>query len=424
MRLDDGARPARRDVPRPRRRRRGAARGRRCRAAPRTASACAQRLGLGEAERLDIARCDGATLHLPPVLDCCRSGRATRRSTNGSPPGSPCRSRLAAGPATRCRPTLARLRAAVVQTARLLAALPGLRALHARPRRGAPQAPAARAACPATRRRWRRPWAPRSVTRRRCTARRRRCSTRPCRSTASSAGRRYRPFLPVPLWGEVRPRSRPRWSGTRAEEPEGRGGRPRLPHVAARARRRKSDEPGAAIRCCSTASRTSSAWPRWSTSHRAAEDDDEAGARQGRRGPGRAGDRRAPAPRRDAGCRWSSTCRPRPRRTRRSRRRELTYPEWDHRAGRYRPAIAASSPSPSPETAGRGLEPGRGRTAPHPPGAPAVRGAAARGAEILRAQAGWRTSSTSLPWCEPAPTAAPARRGSDRVYIAARNAAA
>ena len=88
------------------------------------------RLGLGEAEKLDIARFDGATLQLPPVLDLLpeRAGNealyewlAAWFALPQPPlprPGDPLQA------------DVARLRAAVVQTARLLSVFPGLRPLQ------------------------------------------------------------------------------------------------------------------------------------------------------------------------------------------------------------------------------------------------------------------------------------------------------
>lgn len=161
-----------------------------------------QRLGLGAAERLEGARFDGATIELPAALDLLpdRAGNealyewlAAWFAASGAPP---------APPDDPLQADIARLRTAGETTCRVLARWPGLRPAHdgiaaalrtLRPRRHLPrleaaveEAALALLGAPA-----------------------------PAGGDAAAmldpavplgrfrAPRRYRPFLPVPLWGEV-----------------------------------------------------------------------------------------------------------------------------------------------------------------------------------------------------------------------------
>ena len=86
-----------------------------------------------------------------------------------------------------------------------------------------------------------------------------------------------------------------------------------------------------------------------------------------------------------------------------------------------RSATARCRPAPAPDD-GEDWAPDAADPAPHPPGAAPVRGAAAaaRGAARPGSTA---ASSTWTPWSARAPTSPPARAGSDRVHLDARNRA-
>ncbi|CAH2601803.1 Protein NorD [Rhodovastum atsumiense] len=163
------------------------------------------RLGLGGVERLEQPCFDGATLMLPPVLAVLE-----RRADNealyewlaawfalaeATPP---------ALPADPLQADVARLRRARTHTARLLAQWPGLRPLHARlaaslrALRHRPKLAGDEAAMEAAVRIGLGEAAPDPLPPRL------HAMLDPTRPVAGfRAGRRYRPFLPVPLWGEV-----------------------------------------------------------------------------------------------------------------------------------------------------------------------------------------------------------------------------
>lgn len=161
-----------------------------------------QRLGLGAAERLEAPRFDGATVELPAVLDLL-PGRADNEAlyewlaawfaAAGAPPPPP---------SDPLQADIARLRDARDATARVLDVWPGLRATHAR------LAAALRAVRPGRR-------LPRSEAA--VEAALLSLLGAPGLLDADAAAvldpavplarfhapRRYRPFLPVPLWGEI-----------------------------------------------------------------------------------------------------------------------------------------------------------------------------------------------------------------------------
>ena len=161
------------------------------------------RLGLGAAERLEIPRFDGAVLQLPPVLDLLPQQAENEALYEWLAAWFALAETPGPVPADPLQADLARLRAARAHTARLLSALPGLRPVHAH------LAAALRAARP------RRP-----LTGEEAEVEAAVLASLGDAEAASQpgvaalldsglplqsfrAGRRYRPFLPVPLWGEV-----------------------------------------------------------------------------------------------------------------------------------------------------------------------------------------------------------------------------
>ncbi|NOG74135.1 nitric oxide reductase activation protein NorD [Roseicella sp. DB1501] len=308
------------------------------------------RLGLGDAERLDIARFDGATLHLPPVIDLLSD-----RAANGAlyewltawfavaqaplPPG-PDPLRRDAG----------RLRAARAQTARLLAALPGLRPLHhdlaaallaARPARRlsgdeaaveaavraslgdpSPLPPAAAALLD--------PDVPLDGVR---------------------AGRGYRPFLPVPLWGEVEAPA-PSAAREAAGQEESSGAAAEAGGRRRRARRREADQARRRDPLLLNRFETIFGLAEMMNLARAVEDDDEAGARQAAEDLDEIG---IGEHQRHAATRLRMELDLPPilaaEGALAAAPESFTYPEWDHRSGRYRPAHCRVLAEPAPEDA-------------------------------------------------------------------------
>lgn len=307
------------------------------------------RLGLGEAEKLNIARFDGVTLRLPPVLDLLpeRAGNEALYEWLAvwfALPQPPL-----PRPGDLLQADAARLRAAVVQTARLLTALPGLRPLYrnlaaalrrARPARGLSGDEAAMEAAvgaalgdPAP---------------------------LPLRVAALldpavpldgfQAGRRYRPFLPVPLWGEVEPPEPAAVVRDGAEEPEGRGGTPEAAARRRRARRRESDQARRSDPLLLNRFETILGLAEMMNLARAAEDDDEAGARQAAEdldeiSIGEHQNRAATQLRMELDLPSAAA----PDALLVALPESFTYPEWDHRTGRYRPAHCRVIAEPSPE---------------------------------------------------------------------------
>jgi nitric oxide reductase NorD protein len=158
-----------------------------------------QRLGLGAAERLEAPRFDGATLGLPEALDLL-----PLRADNAALFDWLAIWFTAAGPAVLApadplRADIARLRAVAATTARLLRKWPGLRPLHASLR------DALRAQRPHR-------WLPREEAMVEVAVLALLGGPEPAQDgildpttplAQFRAPRRYRPFLPVPLWGEV-----------------------------------------------------------------------------------------------------------------------------------------------------------------------------------------------------------------------------
>jgi nitric oxide reductase NorD protein len=202
------------------------------------------RLEYAAAERLDIARFDGVVLHLPQVLDLLpdRAGNVALYEWLAAwfaltPPPGP-------APRDPLRRDIARLRAARAQTERLLAVLPGLRPLHdrlattlrkARPRRllrgeEAAVEAAVRAALgdPA-------PLRPRAAA-----------LLDPATPLETWRARSsYRPFLPVPLWGEVEGEELPEEQEARhgRQGTSGNGGARQSKGTRQQSRGSESDEP-------------------------------------------------------------------------------------------------------------------------------------------------------------------------------------
>ena len=88
---------------------------------------------------------------------------------------------------------------------------------------------------------------------------------------------------------------------------------------------------------------------------------------------------------------------------------EISYPEWDWKRRRYHPRLLPRDRRAGAGN-GRGLGAGRGHAAAHPPGAPAIRGAAAAPPDHDAANR-TATISISRPWCAMSPTGAPAAPG-------------
>jgi nitric oxide reductase NorD protein len=190
-----------------------------------------QRIGFGETERLEVPRFDGATVELPATLDLMPERAANEALYEWlaawfATPGAP-----RAPPADPLRADILRLRAAQDRTQHLLSAWPGLRTPHARlaaalraqrPRRRLPGSEAAVEAAVLA------------------------LLGGPAAGDAAAAmldpavpterfhaPRRYRPFLPVPLWGELVPPTAARSDQRPSEEPGGEA-------AAADARRRRA----------------------------------------------------------------------------------------------------------------------------------------------------------------------------------------
>ena len=218
-------------------------------------------------ERLARAERTGELVLLPPVLDCLPDGELNRdlyRLAGGLSrrrPSPPAPTERSAAPGRRA------LRRSLEPTDRVLAASPGLRLRHApagrRPAGAAAGPPSARHSRPRSR-----PWcwrlhgaadAPPAVL----------WTPRPaCRSRGARAPRGYRPFLPCPLWGEVRRDSAAsRGRGARRER-RAATPRPRTRSASKRRAKRQDPEDGEprdpltlinkGEYCCSR--------PRWSTS--------------------------------------------------------------------------------------------------------------------------------------------------------------
>ncbi|RAI57090.1 nitric oxide reductase activation protein NorD [Roseicella frigidaeris] len=308
------------------------------------------RLGLGDTERLDIARFDGATLHLPPVIDLLPD-----RAANGAlyewlaawfavaPVPSP------AGPDP-LRRDAERLRAARAQTARLLAAFPGLRPLHsdlaaalltARPARRlsgkeAAMEAAVRAALgdPA-------PLPPAAAA----------LLDPDVPLDGFHAGRGYRPFLPVPLWGEVEAPA-PSAARDAAGQEEGSGAAAEAGGRRRRARRREADQTRRRDPLLLNRFETILGLAEMVNLARAVEDDDEAGARQAAEDLDEIG---IGEHQRHAATRLRMELDLSPTRAAEgalaAAPESFTYPEWDHRSGRHRPAHCRVLAEPAPEDA-------------------------------------------------------------------------
>ena len=196
-----------------------------------------QRLGLGTAEKLEVARFDGATLELPPVLDLLPD-RADNEALYEwltawfAAAGTP--TQLPADP---LQADVVRLRQAGETTNGVLGAWPGLRTAHAR------LAAALRAARPNRR-------LPRQEAAVEAAVLALLDAPGPLPAEAAEvldptvplarfrAPPRYRPFLPVPLWGEM---VAEREAGARGAAPQDdAGGATAAPDPRRRCRRRRT----------------------------------------------------------------------------------------------------------------------------------------------------------------------------------------
>ncbi|MGG5812199.1 nitric oxide reductase activation protein NorD [Falsiroseomonas sp. CW058] len=237
-----------------------------------------QRLGLGEAEKLETARFDGATLELPAALDLLPDRAGNEALYEWLAAWFAAAGPAAPVPADPLLADIARLRAAGAATARILAAWPGLSGHHAhlaaalraaRPRRRLPRMEAAvEAAVLALL------GAPDSL---------------PPDATAMldpavpsdrfRAPRRYRPFLPVPLWGEVVAAQAPARREQGAEEERG-GDAAAADARRRRARRRGNDQTRRRDPLLLNRFETIIGLAEMMNLARAVEDDDEEGARK------------------------------------------------------------------------------------------------------------------------------------------------
>ncbi|TCZ50975.1 nitric oxide reductase activation protein NorD [Roseicella aquatilis] len=308
------------------------------------------RLGLGAAEKLDIARFDGATLHLPPVLDLLPEQAGNEALYEWlavwfahAPQPPPVR------PADPLQADAARLRAARAQTARLLAELPGLSRLHrdlagallrARPLRRLSGDEAAMEA--AVRSALGDPGTPPPLAT---------VLLDPAASLGGlRAGRGYRPFLPVPLWGEVE-EPPPAAARRGTEQPEGSGAAAEAGTRRRRARRRDSDQASRRDPLLLNRFETILGLAEMMNLARAVEDDDEAGAKQAAEDLDEIGigeQQRHAATRLKMELDLPSAAAeeaPLP-----AAPESFTYPEWDHRGGRYRPAHCRVIAEPAPES--------------------------------------------------------------------------
>ncbi|RAI55184.1 nitric oxide reductase activation protein NorD [Roseicella frigidaeris] len=306
------------------------------------------RLGLGAAEKLEVARFDGATLHLPPVLDLL-PGRADNEALYEwlaawfalpQPPLAEAADPLQAD--------AARLRAATAHTGRLLAALPGLRPLHlglatalreARPARRlsgdeAAAEAAVRAALgnPA-------PLPPRAAA----------LLDPATPLDGLRAGRGYHPFLPVPLWGEVGPPPPAAAARTEAGQEEGGGLAPEAGGRRRRARRRE-DQARRRDPLLLNRFETILGLAEMMNLARPVEDDDEAGARQAAEDLDEISigehQRRAATRLKMELDLPSAAVAEEPLA---AVPESFTYPEWDHRIGRHRPAHCRVLVEPAPD---------------------------------------------------------------------------
>jgi nitric oxide reductase NorD protein len=313
------------------------------------------RLGLGEAERLEIARFDGATLHLPPLLDLLPERAANAALYEWLAAWFALPAPLLPRPVDPLQADILRLRGARAQTARLIEAWPGLGATHrdlagalrlARPARRLPGDEAAMEAAlravlgdPA-------PVPPRAAS-----------FLDPATAPEGfRAGRGYRPVLPVPLWGEVEPPPPDAARRAAADQDGGGVAAAEAGAVRRRARRRQADQASRRDPLLLNRFETILGLAEMMNLARAVEDDDEAGARQAAEDLDEIaiGEHRRQAATRlrmeldlpEAAAEEEAPLAATPA--------TFTYPEWDHRAGRYRPAHCRVIAEPSPEDAAPG----------------------------------------------------------------------
>lgn len=182
-----------------------------------------QRIGLG-VEKLDRAILDDTTLQLPPVFDLFPDSADNHRLYDWLTAWFAVAGKPSPLPDDRLQADIERLRRAAATTERVLRRWPGLTAMHrrlcegllaARPRRRLPAAEAAVEAAVLTLL---------GGTVNRSGADRAAALLDPDVPLATfRSGRRYRPFLPVPMWGEV-VESRPdHWRDDDDHEPGGDG---------------------------------------------------------------------------------------------------------------------------------------------------------------------------------------------------------
>ena len=232
------------------------------------------RLGLGAAERLDVPRYDGATLQLPPAFDLLPERALNEALYEWLAAWFALAAHPVPPPADPLQADVRQLREARTHTARVLRALPGLRPVHerlsaalrnARPRRRWPDdEAAAEAAVLAT-------LGDAGAT----TA----MLDQAVPIERFHAGRGYRPFLPVPLWGEIVVPEPARESRGAAEEAGGGAAGP-ADARRRRARRRANDQTRRRGPLLLNRFETILGLAEMVNLNRAVEDDDEEGARK------------------------------------------------------------------------------------------------------------------------------------------------
>ena len=375
-----------------------------------------QRLGMSE-ERLLRAERTAELVLLPPVLDCLPTAAlnrdlyvwlvaflAARRAPGDGGRPAPARPRPPA-------------RGGRAHGTRCCATFPGLRARHTAPGRGPSRA------APGT--------PPAAGVEAEVEALVRICTavagagdggTLALPADARGRPRGYRPFLPSPLWGEVRPESGRRGAAREDAErgsAESRdGSRAPSARAAAQARRRQAPRPADPDQQGRVSAARGRGGRRQPPRRRRGS---RRGAQGGRR-HGRADARAARTAGRRAASGWSSTSPTAPTAARRRLAASLSYPEWDYRRARLPSApLRRASPARPPEN-GEDWAARRGR-----PGAiSAACGAGSRrcgrGARCLRAQLdGGELDMDAL--VRARTDLAAGAVGSDRVYLDARNQA-
>jgi nitric oxide reductase NorD protein len=237
------------------------------------------RLGLGAAERLDMPRYDGATLQLPPAFDLLPERALNEALYEWLAAWFALAADPVPPPSDPLQADVRQLREARTHTARVLRALPGLRPVHerlsaalrnARPRRRLPDAEAAAEAAVLA-----------------MLGEVGAAAGRPAAAAMLDqavpierfrAGRGYRPFLPVPLWGEF---VVPEPARERREAGEEEGGAAAPPDARQRrARRRANDQTRRRDPLLLNRFETVLGLAEMVNFNRAVEDDDEEGARK------------------------------------------------------------------------------------------------------------------------------------------------